>query len=169
MEESMKSTATDTLDTVMDRREALKFLGGVVCAAASVPLFEQGLVEAQTAFEPFQVAASGELTTSGQYNLFKIGRKPIIVYASDTEVENSLKWDSVWLVAYSRSCTHRGATIREPNDAGVMHCPEHRQDFDTKTGEPVGPVHRAKKPLEQFGLELRSDQTAWLTGVVRPV
>jgi Rieske Fe-S protein len=162
----MKSTAnvTDTLETVMNRREALQFLGCLACAAA-LP----SLVEAQTDVAPFQVVAQGELTTSGQYNLFKIGRKPIIVYASDTEAENSLKWDSVWLVAYSRSCTHRGATIREPNDAGVMHCPEHRQDFDTKTGEPVGPIHRAKKPLEQFGLELRSDQTAWLTGVVRPV
>jgi Rieske Fe-S protein len=171
MEESMKPTAnvTDTLETVMNRREALKFLGCLACAAALPSLLETSLVEAQTAFEPFQVVAQGELTTSGQYNLSKMGRKPIIVYASDTEIENSLKWDSVWLVAYSRACTHRGATIREPNDAGVMHCPEHRQDFDTKTGEPVGPVHRAKKPLEQFGLELRSDQTAWLTGVVRPV
>jgi nitrite reductase/ring-hydroxylating ferredoxin subunit len=131
--------------------------------------FEQSLVEAQTNFEPFQVAAQGELATSGQYSLFKIERKPIIVYASDSEVENSLKWGEVWLVAYSRSCTHRWATIREPNDAGVMHCPEHRQDFDTKTGEPVGPIHRAKKPLEQFGLEQRPDQTVWLTQVVRAV
>jgi Rieske Fe-S protein len=162
----MKSVdrVTDTLGTIMDRREALQFLGCLACAAA-LP----SLVEAQTTFEPFQVVLVGELAASGQYNLFKIGRKPIIVYASDTEVENSLKWGEVWLVAYSRSCTHRGATIREPNNAGVMHCPEHRQDFDTKTGEPVGPIHRAKKPLEQFGLELRSDQTVWLTGVVRSV
>jgi Rieske Fe-S protein len=169
MEESMKAIdkVTDTLDTVMDRREALKFLGCVACAAALPSLLEQG--EAQTTFEPFQVAAQGELTTSGQYSLFKIGRKPIIVYASDSEVENSLKWGAVWLVAYSRACTHRWATIREPNDAGVMHCPEHRQDFDTKTGEPVGPIHRAKKPLEQFGLEQRPDQTVWLTQVVRAV
>jgi Rieske Fe-S protein len=166
----MKAIAkvTDTLEAVMDRREALKFLGCAACALASVSLLETQ-VEAQTTFEPFQVAAQGELATSGQYSLFKIGRKPIIVYASDSEVENSLQWGEVWLVAYSRSCTHRGATLREPNDAGVMHCPEHRQDFDTKTGEPVGPVHRAKKPLEQFGLEQRSDQTVWLTQVVRPV
>jgi nitrite reductase/ring-hydroxylating ferredoxin subunit len=166
----MKAMAkvTNTLETVMDRREALKFLGCAACALVSVSLLETQ-VEAQTNFEPFQVAAQGELTTSGQYSLFKIERKPIIVYASDTEVENSLKWGDVWLVAYSRSCTHRQATIREPNDAGVMHCPEHRQDFDTKTGEPVGPVHRAKKPLEQFGLEQRPNQTVWLTQVVRPV
>jgi Rieske Fe-S protein len=154
---------TNTLETVMDRRGALKFLGCVACAAA-LP----SLAEAETTVEPFQVAAQGELTQSGQYSLFKMGRTPIIVYASDTQVENSLPWGEVWLVAYSRSCTHRGATIREPNDAGVMYCPEHRQDFDTKTGEPVGPIHRAKKPLEQFGLEQR-DQTVWLTQVVRPV
>jgi Rieske Fe-S protein len=158
---------TNTLETVMDRREALKFLGCVACAAALPSLLETSL--AQTTFEPFQVAASGELTTSGQYSLFKMGRKPIIVYASDSQVENSLQWGNVWLVAYSRACTHRGTKINEPNAAGLMHCPDHRQDFDTKTGEPVGPIHRAKKPLEQFGLEQRSDQTVWLTGVVRPV
>jgi Rieske Fe-S protein len=156
---------TDTLGTVMDRREALQFLGCVACAAA-LPSLVQAQADTLT---PFQVVAQGELTMSGQYNLFKLGRKPIIVYASDTEVENSLKWGDVWLVAYSRACTHRWATIREPNEAGVMHCPEHRQDFDTKTGEPVGPIHRAKKPLEQFGLEQHPDQTVWLTGVVRPV
>jgi Rieske Fe-S protein len=155
----------EMLEQSMNRREALRFLGCVACVAA-LP----SLVEAQSdTFEPFQVVAQGELTTSGQYSLFKIGRKPIIVYASDTQVENSLQWGNVWLVAYSRSCTHRWATIREPNEAGVMHCPEHRQDFDIKTGEPVGPIHRAKKPLEQFGLEQRSDQTIWLTQVVRPV
>ncbi len=160
---------TNTLESVMNRREALKFLGCAACAVVSVSLLEQSLVEAQTTFEPFQVVAQGELTATGQYKLFKIGRKPIIVYASASEVENSLKVGDIWLVAYSRACTHRGATIREPNAAGVMHCPEHRQDFDTKTGEPVGSVHRAKKPLEQFGLEQRPDQTVWLTQVVRPV
>jgi Rieske Fe-S protein len=162
----MKSVGrvTDTLGIVMDRREALQFLGCLACAAA-LP----SLVEAQTSFDPFQVVLAGELNVSGQYKLFKIGRKPIIVYASDTEVENSLKWGSVWLVAYSRSCTHRGTKIREPNDAGIMHCPDHRQDFDTKTGVPVGSIHKTKKPLEQFGLELRSDQTVWLTQVVRSV
>ncbi len=159
---------TETLDTVMDRRDALKFLGCVACAAVLPSLLEASLVEAQTTFEPFQVVASGELTTSGQYKLFKIGRNPIIVYASDTQVENSLHWGEVWLVAYSRSCTHRGTKINEPNAAGLMHCPDHRQDFDTKTGQPVGPIHKAKKPLEQFGLELR-DQTVWLTQIVRPV
>lgn len=158
---------TNSLETPINRRDALKVLGCIACVAALPSLFES--VEAQATFEPFQVAAQGELTQSGQYSLFKIGRKPIIVYASDTQEENSLAWGSVWLVAYSRSCTHRGATIREPNAAGVMHCPEHRQDFDTKTGEPVGPIHRAKKPLEQFGLELRPDNTVWLTSVVRPV
>jgi Rieske Fe-S protein len=158
---------TKSLETTLDRRDALKFLGCVVCAATLPSLVER--VEAQTTFEPFQVATQDELSASGQYKLYKIGRTPIIVYASDTQVENSLQWGTVWLVAYSRSCTHRGATIREPSDAGVMHCPEHRQDFDTKTGEPVGPIHRAKKPLEQFGLELQPDNTVWLTSVVRPV
>jgi hypothetical protein len=85
----MKSVGrvTDTLGIVMDRREALQFLGCLACAAA-LP----SLVKAQTSFDPFQVVLAGELNVSGQYKLFKIGRKPIIVYASDTEVENSLKW-----------------------------------------------------------------------------
>jgi Rieske Fe-S protein len=130
------------------------------------------LVNAQAttiAIEPFQVASAGELGESGQYKLFKIGRTPLIVLATDTQETDSLAWGKVWLVAYSRRCTHRGTTIREPNASGVMHCPDHRQDFDTKTGVPVGPVHRTKKPLEQFGLELRPDNTVWLINIVRSV
>ena len=146
----------------MDRRKALQVLGCLACAAA-LP----SLVEAQTSFEPFQVVSAGELTVSGQYKLFRLGRKPIIIYASDSEVEASLRWDTVWLVAYLMACTHRGATLREPNTAGLLHCPEHRQDFDVKTGVPVEPIHKTKKPLEQFGLELYPDKTVWLSKIVR--
>ena len=162
----MADKLTNTLEGRVDRRDFLKLMG---CAACTLAL--SGLVEAQTttSIDPVQVVAPGELTESGQYKVFKMGRLPAIVYASDTEEQNSLAWGKVWLVAYSRRCTHQGATLREPNAAGVMHCPEHRQDFDPKTGVPVGPIHRTQIPLEQFGLEQRSDGTVWLTDVVRPV
>ena len=160
----MSKNLIPSLEKPLDRRDFLKVLGCIACATAFSGLIE---AEAQSTLEPFQVLAADELPQSGQYKLFKIGHTPIIIYASDTEVPDSLARDNVWLVAYSRRCTHRGSTLREPNASGVMHCPDHRQDFDTKTGIPVGPVHRTNKPLTQFKLETRADNSVWLTDVVR--
>ncbi len=163
---SDKPVLAHVFEKQLDRREFMQFLGCVACATAF-----SGFIEAEaqttTTITPFQVLGADEVLKSGEYKLFKAGKLPLIVYASDTEEPDSLALNDIWLVAYSRRCSHRGTTIREPNSSGVMHCPDHKQDFDTKTGIPVGPVHRTNKPLTQFKLELNPDNTVWLTDTVR--
>jgi Rieske Fe-S protein len=152
----------EILETPMTRRDAVKLVGCLVCAGAFSALAQDE--EEEVAITPTQVVLEGELANAEEYKLVTLGERDAIVYASATEIPGSLQWGNVWLVAFSRYCTHKGTKIEEPVD-GIMHCPKHGQDYDATTGAPVGPKEKTKKPLKAYALEVK-DNNVWITGVV---
>jgi Rieske Fe-S protein len=155
--------AGSALKNPISRRDALKVMGCTLCVLALPKL---GL--SQESVTPIQAVKEGELTENGSYNLVTVDGKSALVYASDQPLENSVQWGALWLVAFSRYCTHRGAKLEEPS-GGTMHCPRHGQDFEVTTGNPVGEKDKTRTPLEQYALEVRSDQTVWIIGIARAV
>jgi nitrite reductase/ring-hydroxylating ferredoxin subunit len=163
----MKFNSVTSLETLLEtplpRRDALKVIGCTLCSLALAKVsFAQDTVTAT------QVMNSAELVQAGDYTLVTVDEKSAIVYAASEQVENSLEWRGVWLVAFTRYCTHRGAKLEVPLD-GIMHCPRHGQDFEASTGVPVGEKDKTRKPLLQYALETRADGTVWISGVARSV
>jgi nitrite reductase/ring-hydroxylating ferredoxin subunit len=146
------------LETPMTRREALQAVGCLVCMATFTGFAQE---EEMT---PTRVVLEGELLKAEDYKFVLLGDKDVVVYASATEIPQSLVWGNVWLVAYSRYCTHKGTTIDEPID-GIMTCPKHGQEYDTSTGAPIGEKHKTEKSLKAYKLELQKN-TVWITGVL---
>jgi cytochrome b6-f complex iron-sulfur subunit len=152
-----QTTNTNTIS----RRDALRVLGCLACGLA-LPSVLSACV-APSASGPAQVASASELTAADQYKLMTIHGAPSMVYASGSEVTGSVQHGPVWIVAYSRACTHRGTTIDAPSN-GQLHCPNHGQDFDASTGQPVGNAGRTNVGLTQHKLEARSDGSVWFAG-----
>lgn len=118
------------------------------------------------------------LSQVGQTGQFVVGSAatnlsasyPVIVVAasSSSALSGGLAHPTVpnlYILAFSRVCTHQGTTINNPS-GGIMHCSNHGQDFDTKTGNPTGTANKSTVPLAQFGLELRGSEV-WAVSVVR--
>ena len=156
-----------TLEKSVDRREALRLLGCIACAAV-VPtvLSSCGLNSiikggtGGTGGAGVQLATNSELTTGGQYKLTNIAGGAAVIYASATPVTGSVKRGSVYLVAFSRACSHKGTVVDAPAN-GLMHCSNHGQDFDVATGKPTGTANKTSVGLTQHPLEVRADGTVW--------
>jgi Rieske Fe-S protein len=71
-----------------------------------------------------------------------------------------VNWGSVYLVAFSRACTHKG-TVIDALVNGIMNCSNHGQDFDAATGKPTGTANKTSAGLTQYPLEVRADGTVW--------
>jgi nitrite reductase/ring-hydroxylating ferredoxin subunit len=151
------------LETPLPRRDALKLLGCTLCAFALPEI-----AFAQESVTPTQAVKQGDLTQAGDYALVTVDEKSAIVYAANEQVENSLEWNGLWLVAFARYCTHRGTKLEVPLD-NIMHCPRHGQDFDASTGVPVGEKDKTRKPLLQYALGTKDDGSVWIVGVARSV
>jgi cytochrome b6-f complex iron-sulfur subunit len=165
-----------SLEKSVDRREALRILGCFACAAvAPVVLSSCGLNALikgnpadtggagsgpTTAGAGGQLASATELTTGGQYKLVNIAGSAAVVFTSATQTTGSIKRGSVYLVAFSRACTHKGTVIDAPVN-GVMNCSNHGQDFDAATGKPTGTANKTSAGLKQYPLEVRADGTVW--------
>ncbi len=152
-------TKPNLLETPMTRREALRTVGCLVCMATFT-----GFAQEEEAITPTQVVLEGELIKPEDYKFVTLGDKEVVVYASTTEIPMSLAWGSVWLVAYSRTCNHKGTIIDEPI-SGVMTCPKHGQEYDASTGAPIGEKHKTEKTLKAYKLELK-ENTVWITGIL---
>jgi nitrite reductase/ring-hydroxylating ferredoxin subunit len=145
------------LETHMTRREALKTVGCLICMSTLGWAQEEEII-------PTEAVLAGELVTAEEYKFIEVGDKKVVVYAASTEISQSLAWGAVWLVAYSRTCNHKGTIIDEPI-SGVMTCPKHGQEYDANTGAPVGDKQKTEKPLKAYKLELK-DNNVWITGVL---
>jgi Rieske Fe-S protein len=154
------------LEQNLDRRDALKTIGCLFCAALVPSIVGVSTASAASAITPFQVVKAGELSAAGNYKLGNVNNAPALIYASDKSVPNGVQWGKVWLVALSRNCTHEaGKLIQEPKN-GDMVCSEHPQHFDPRTGVPSTAQSFARKALTQYSLELRQGNV-WLTGIAR--
>lgn len=125
---------------------------------------------------PAQVATIAQLTQDGQFVVTTLStnlnaKHPVIVVAasSASALSGAIPHPSkpgLYLLAFSRVCTHQGTTIDNPA-GGKMHCSNHGQDFDTKTGNPTGTANKTTVPLAQFGLEIRNSSEIWAISVLR--
>jgi cytochrome b6-f complex iron-sulfur subunit len=167
---------SSSLEKAVDRREALRILGCFACAAvAPVVLSSCGLntlIKGNTGATDgtgtgpttngagTQLASATELTTGGQYKLVNLAGSAAVVFASATQTTGSIKRGNVYLVAFSRACTHKGTVIDAPVN-GIMNCSNHGQDFDAATGKPTGTANKTSAGLKQYPLEVRTDGTVW--------
>lgn len=110
---------------------------------------------------------STEVTANAQFKRVTINGTPVIVYASSTQLAGGVQRGSVWIVAFSRVCTHEGTSIGNPAN-GIMTCPNHSQQFTASSGTPTGSAGKTSKPLAQYSLQVASDNTVWATGILRP-
>ncbi len=108
-----------------------------------------------------------EVTADGQFKRVTVSGVPVIVYASSTQLAGGVQRGSVWIVAFSRVCTHQGTSIGNPT-SGIMTCPNHGQQFTATTGTPTGSANKTSKPLAQYSLQVASDNTVYATGILRP-
>ncbi|GIW24348.1 Rieske 2Fe-2S domain-containing protein [Meiothermus sp.] len=125
---------------------------------------------------PTKVASLSQLTQDGQFVVTTLStnlnaKHPVIVVAakSASALAGAIAHPTVsglYLLAFSRVCTHAGTTINPPA-SGLMHCSNHGQDFDTKTGNPTGSANKTTVPLAQFGLEIRNGTEIWAVSVLR--
>jgi nitrite reductase/ring-hydroxylating ferredoxin subunit len=166
----------ETLEKSVDRREALRILGCFACTAVVPAVLSScglnSLIKGNpadtgtagggsgTAGAGTQLAAATDLTTDGQYKLVNLAGSAAVVYASATQTSGSVKRGSVYLVAFSRACTHKGTVIDAPVN-GIMNCSNHGQDFDAGTGKPTGTANKTSVGLKQYPLEVRADGTVW--------
>ena len=148
------------------RRETLRFIGCLLCAAA-VPGVLAG-AQAQALSVPVKVLTASDTLASGDFKLFSLAGDPVILYAGAGQEAGSLKWGSVWLVAYSRICSHRSTVMIDPPQGQTMTCPRHHQAYDLSTGQPTGYRQVTSDPLAQYGLQLKADRSVWITGLIRP-
>ncbi len=109
---------------------------------------------------------STEVTANAQYKRVTVNGTAVIVYASSTQLAGSVQRGSVWLVAFSRVCTHQGTPIGDPVN-GIMTCPNHKQQFTASTGTPTGTAGKTSTPLAQYSLQVAADNTVWATGILR--
>ena len=91
------------LEQPLDRRDALKSIACLMCAALVPAIVSGGHAQAAATITPFQVAKPGDLSKAGDYKLGTVSSQPAMIYASDKAVPNSVKWGKVWLVALSRT------------------------------------------------------------------
>jgi hypothetical protein len=159
------STSAEFLERNLDRRDALKTIGCLFCAALVPSIVGAGSASAASTITPFQAVKAGELSKAGEYKLGNVNNLPALIYASDKSVPNSVQWGAVWLVALSRTCTHEDKLIAEPSN-GDMVCTKHPQHFDPRTGIPSTAQSFTRRALTQYSLELRQGNV-WLTGVAR--
>lgn len=125
---------------------------------------------------PAKVATLAQVAADGQFVVATLAtslnaKHPVIVVAakSASALTGAIPHPTVsglYLLAFSRVCTHAGTTINPPS-SGLMHCPNHGQDFDYKTGSPTGSANKTTVPLAQFGLEIRSSTEIWAVSVLR--
>lgn len=108
-----------------------------------------------------------EVTANGQFKRVTVNGVPVIVYASSTQLAGGVQRGGVWIVAFSRVCTHEGTSIGNPA-SGIMTCPNHGQHFTATTGTPTGTPSLTSKPLAQYSLQVASDNTVYATGILRP-
>ncbi|MBF6596208.1 MAG: Rieske 2Fe-2S domain-containing protein, partial [Thermaceae bacterium] len=125
---------------------------------------------------PAKVADLTKLSADGQFMVATVATNqganyPVVVVAasSASALSGAILHPSVaglYLLAFSRVCTHQGTTIDNPA-GGLMHCSNHGQDYDLKTGNPTGSANKTTVPLAQFSLEVRNTSELWVTTVLR--
>ena len=160
----------------MDRRELLRILaqaGLLPMVAACAELLPDPKNPGGGIKNAVKVATLDQLNQSGKYVLTSVptatsASHPVVIVAvsSATVPTNALKHPTVaglYLLTFSRVCTHQGTTIDAPAN-GLMNCPNHGQDFDVKTGNPTGSANKTSTPLPSFPLEIRNTNEVWLGG-----
>lgn len=163
----------------MERRELLQVLAGVgllPLISACSELIPNPKGNGPGIKQPVQAGTLDQLSQNGQFVLANVATDtspsyPVVVTAlsSASAPAGALAHPTVaglYLLAFSRVCTHQGTTIDNPA-GGKMHCSNHGQDFDTKTGNPTGTANKTTVPLAQFGLEIRNSSEIWAVSVLR--
>lgn len=113
------------------------------------------------------MASATDLGANATFVRATVNGVPVIVYASTTQLAGGVQRGSLWIVAFSRVCTHQGTSIGNPAN-GIMTCPNHGQQFAATTGTPTGTANKTSKALAQYSLQVASDNTVWATGILRP-
>lgn len=161
------SKTSETIQTPdLARRDALRVIGCLLCTAAVPAVWSQA--QAQSLSAPLNIFKSAETLAADEFKLLTVAGDPAIVYASTTQIAGGVKRGQVWLTVYSRICSHRSTVVIDPPQSQVMTCPRHHQAYDLATGQPTGSVHRTLDPLAQYGLQVRPNQSVWITGMIRP-
>ncbi|TSA80354.1 Rieske 2Fe-2S domain-containing protein [Deinococcus detaillensis] len=162
-----KSSQTDQRQEAdLGRRDALRVIGCLLCAAAVPGVSSKA--QAQSLGAPLNILRPSEALAADGFKLMSVAGDPAILYASKTPVADGVQRGQVWLTVYSRICSHRSTVVIDPPRNQVMTCPKHHQAYDLATGQPTGYVHRTSDPLAQYSLQVRPDQSVWITGMIRP-
>lgn len=133
----------------MNRRQALQTLGlggTSLLAACSAPAPAPGTV--------VKVGTLADFAQVGAFKTFSLGQLPGLVIRTAQKVEGGLEAGGVFLLAYSRICTHLGCTVNTP-EQNLIECFCHGSRFDPQTAAVLrGP---AGAPLPLIALEQRPD------------
>lgn len=152
---------------IINRREALRLLGGTLSAVALGTLVScapEADTEISADFNPTEVATPDDLTKDGDYTETEVGGFPVIVLSSTQPVAGSIAKGNLYLTAFSRVCKHNGCTVNAP-EGGVFVCPCHGSRYSRADGSVVqGPAEAA---LAQYRLRLESDGSVVATGLIR--
>ncbi|MBF6596475.1 MAG: Rieske 2Fe-2S domain-containing protein, partial [Thermaceae bacterium] len=142
----------------MERRELLRVLGnvGLLSLVAGCGELLPNASGGPGLKQAVQAGTLDQLAQNGKFLLVNVATDtstnyPVVVAAvsSSTAPAGALAHPTVpglYLVSFSRVCTHQGTTIDSPA-SGLMHCPNHGQDYDLKTGNPTGTAGKTNIPL----------------------
>lgn len=163
--------SSETVQTPdLARREALRVIGCLLCAAAVPAVWSQAQAQSQiqSLNAPLNILKPAETLAADEFKSLTVAGDPAILVASKTPIAGGVKRGQIWLTVYSRICSHRSTVVIDPPQHQVMTRPRHHQGYDLTSGQPTGPVHRTSDPLAQYGLQVRPDQSVWITGLIRP-
>ncbi|MCS7057618.1 MAG: Rieske 2Fe-2S domain-containing protein [Meiothermus sp.] len=140
----------------MNRRDAHKALiAGAIGLAMGVPSRAQP--------RPVRVVELGRLAQVGAEAEFTFaGERAFLLRVAPPETPSPRvqRLGDVYLVAYSRTCTHAGCTVPLPDQRGIIECGCHGSRFRSDGTLLQGP---ASTDLRAIRLELR-DGLVWAVG-----
>lgn len=160
----------------MKRRELLSVLGqlGLLpLVSACSELLPDAKSSGGKALFSVKVGTLDQLNQNGKYLLTTVATSaspsyPVVVVAvsSPSAPANSVAHPTVaglFLLAFSRVCTHQGTTIDAPAN-GQMYCSNHGQLYDCKTGAPTGSANKTNLPLTLYTLKILNTNEVWIPG-----
>jgi len=137
------------------RREFARYL---VLGAGAIAVGNVGLA----AWTQLRTINTGSPRAIVALDAVPIGSTYLFDYPTGADPAILLRLHEREVVAFSQKCTHLGCVVYYQSDEDRWHCPCHKGNFDTVSGDVIsGPPTR---PLGRIEVEIRDDRMIWALG-----